>query len=112
MITRRTLAVGTGALATGIALGAFLPRPAVAIEVGISPRLAALADAWKETWAAYHKVIGHAFATAQSNERPASHRISKHRPSGSNQHRRALPPRCACWTSRRKHARTSFSSIT
>lgn len=70
MITRRTLTVGTGALATGIALGAFLPRPAVAIEAGISPRLAALADAWKETWAAYHKVIGQAFATAQSNERP------------------------------------------
>lgn len=70
MITRRTLAVGTGALATGIAFGAFLPRTAVATNIGISPRLAALADAWKETWAAYHKVLGPAFAAAQSNERP------------------------------------------
>lgn len=71
MITRRTLAVGTGALATGIALGAILPRTAASTDIGISPRLAALADAWKETWAAYHKVLGQAFTAAKSNERPS-----------------------------------------
>ena len=70
MITRRTLAVGTGAIATGIALGAFLPNPAIATEVGFSSRLLTFADAWKKTWAAFDKVRGAAWQAAKTNERP------------------------------------------
>lgn len=70
MITRRTLAVGTGAMVTGIALGRFFPRPAIATEFGFSSRLLTLADAWKETWAAFDQVWGAAWKAAKSNEQP------------------------------------------